>query len=157
MSSEENDKENSLGYQIHVTANKMRNNFNEFLKPYNIYTEQFSVLCSLNEYGTSTISQLAEYNFKDKPSTSRVVDSLLKKEFILRDPSPTDRRSSLISLSKKGQSLHDEIGLCLQIIEEKCHKEVSEEEKEITIKVLTRLRDMDISGTIKQLQKDNAC
>lgn len=157
MSENDVKKEDSLGYQVHVTANKMRNNFNEFLKPYNIYTEQFSILCSLNEYGTSTISQLAEYNFKDKPSTSRVIDSLLKKEFIIREPSPTDRRSSLISLSQKGQSLYDEIGLCLQIIEEKCHEQISDEEQAITIKVLTQLREMDITQTIQKLQKDNAC
>ncbi|MCH9741557.1 MAG: MarR family transcriptional regulator [Epsilonproteobacteria bacterium] len=157
MSSTEKNKEDSLGYQIHVTGNQMRNNFNEFLKPYNIYTEQFALLCSLNEYGTSTVSQLAEYNYKDKTTISRLVDSLIKKEFILREPSPTDRRSYLISLTAKGEALYGEIGLCLEIYERKKEESVTPEEKAITIKVLTHLREMDMSQTIKQLQKDNAC
>ncbi|CAA6815529.1 MAG: Unknown protein [uncultured Sulfurovum sp.] len=64
MSSEENNKEESLDYHVHVTGNQMRNNFNEFLKPYNIYTEQFAMLCSLNEYGTSTSSLFPLIIFK---------------------------------------------------------------------------------------------
>ncbi|HHH20187.1 MAG TPA: MarR family transcriptional regulator [Campylobacterales bacterium] len=157
MSSEKIDKHNSLGYHIHVTANQMRNNFNAFLQPYNIYTEQFALLCSLNEYGTSTVSQLAEYNYKDKTTISRLVDSLIKKEFITREPSPTDRRSYLISLTDKGQALYDEIGLCLEVYERKKEESVTPEEKAIAIKVLTHLREMDMSETIQQLQKENAC
>lgn len=157
MSSEKIDKHNSLGYHIHVTANQMRNNFNEFLKPYNIYTEQFALLCSLNEFGISTVSQLAEYNYKDKTTISRLVDSLIKKEFISREPSPTDRRSYLISLTPKGQALYDEIGLCLEIFEQKKNELVTDSEKKIVIDVLTRLREFDMSNIIQQLQKENAC
>ena len=157
MSSKENNKEESLGYHVHVTGNQMRNNFNEFLKPYNIYTEQFAMLCSLNEYGTSTVSQLAQYNYKDKTTVSRLLDSLIKKEFILREPSPTDRRSYLISLTAKGQELYDEVGLCLKIYEAEKEQSISPEEKAITIKVLTHLREMDMSKTIEQLRKDKAC
>lgn len=150
-------KDESLGYHIHVTANQMRNNFNEFLKPYNIYTEQFALLCSLNEYGTSTVSQLAEYNYKDKTTVSRLVDSLIKKAFISREPSPTDRRSYLISLTPKGQELYDEVGVCLKIYETQKEESISPEEKAITIKVLTHLREMDMSKIIAQLRKDDAC
>lgn len=157
MPSEPINKDESLGYHIHVTANQMRNNFNEFLKPYNIYTEQFALLCSLNEYGTSTVSQLAEYNYKDKTTVSRLVDSLIKKEFISREPSPTDRRSYLISITQKGQELYDEVGVCLKIYEEQKEESISPEEKAITIKVLTHLREMDMSKTIAQLRKDDAC
>ncbi|CAA6823734.1 MAG: Unknown protein [uncultured Sulfurovum sp.] len=155
MSSEE--KENSLGYQVYVTANQLRNNLNNFLKPYNIYVEQYGVLCSLNEHGTNTLSQLAEYNFKDKTSISRLVDSLLKKEFVNRENSPTDRRSYLISLTPKGQKLYDEIGVCFKLYEKQQNESVIKEERETTIKVLTHLREMDVSRTIKQLQKDNIC
>lgn len=157
MSSQKVDEHDALGYQIHITANQLRNNFNEFLKPYNIYTEQYGILCSLNQHGVSTLSQVATYNFKDKATISRLVDSLLKKEFVNREHSPTDRRSYNISLTPKGQALYDEIGLCLKTYKAHQDQSVTAEEKAITIKVLTYLREMDVSKTIKQLQKDNAC
>ena len=157
MDSEPRNIHDSLSYHIHVTANQLRNNFNEFLKPYDIYTEQFGILCSLNQYGTSTVSQLAEYSYKDKTTVSRLVDSLIKKEFVSRETSPTDRRSYLISLTTKGQTLYDEIGVCLQVFEQKKNESVSVEERAVTIRVLTRLREMDMTETIRQLQKENVC
>ena len=151
------DKEQSLGYQIHITANYMRNNFNNFLKPYGIFTEQYGVLCILNEKSTLTLSSLADLIFKDKTTVTRLVDSLEKRGFINKIPSPTDRRALNVSMTQKGQDLYDEIGVCFKVAKENLDKQIDDKDKEVVIKVLTKLRSMSISDEIKTLKKEEEC
>ncbi|MCH9813564.1 MAG: MarR family transcriptional regulator [Epsilonproteobacteria bacterium] len=151
------DKETALGYQIHITANLMRNNFNDFLKPYDIYTEQYGVLCVLNDQDNLTLSQIAELIYKDKPTVTRLIDSLEKRGFINKSPSPTDRRASLVTMTQKGQNLYDEIGACLKIAKMNIEQRIDQHEREVALKVLAQLREMNISEEVKRLQKDKEC
>jgi DNA-binding MarR family transcriptional regulator len=151
------DKENALGYQIHITASIMRNNFNSFLKPYGIYTEQYGVLCTLNVHQSLTLSNLAELIFKDKTTVTRLIDSLEKRGFVKKTPSSTDRRALNVSMTKKGQDLYDEIGACLKIAKENLEKQIDEKDKEIVLKVLKQLKSMNISDEVNTLKKDKKC
>lgn len=48
---------------------------------------------------------LADATYRDKPSTTRIIDNLEKEGMVKRIPSPTDRRSNLINLTSLGKEL----------------------------------------------------
>ncbi len=155
MSTDE--KRNALGFQIYFTGMLARNNFNDFLKPYDIFTEQYGVLCVLNEHTKLTLRQISEEMFKDKTTITRLIDSLVKKDFIKKTPSDTDRRAFNVTLTSKGALLYDEIGLCLKEAKQIMEDKIDPKEKEITLKVLAQFREMNITDEVNKLKKDKEC
>jgi len=151
------DEIEDIDYHVYITGSTIRNNYNDFLKPYNLYTEQYGVLCSLNEMGTLTLSQLAEQLYKDKTTITRLIDSLVKKEFIKKEPSQTDRRAFDVSMTQKGIDLYAEIGVCLKLVKAKMEEMIDPKEKEITIKVLKQIREMSIIEEVNNIKKEEAC
>lgn len=74
-----------------------------------ISTENFMILELLYNKGPHTIQNISEKLSIPSGSITYVVDKLEKKEFVKREPSPTDRRASNVVLTDKGQSLFQEI------------------------------------------------
>jgi len=79
-----------------------------------LYTEresitvaQFRVLLALasSERQTSPMNQLAVKLHVSTPAVTHLVDKLEKHDVLQRSPHPTDRRSTLISLTSKGQEI----------------------------------------------------
>ena len=69
----------------------------------------FMVLELLFNKGPHTIQKISEKLSIPSGSITYVVDKLKKKEFVKREPSPTDRRASNVVLTDKGKSLFKEI------------------------------------------------
>lgn len=69
----------------------------------NITPEQWVLLSSLEE-GKVNQTDLANGSFKDKHTVSRILDLLVKKGFVIREPDPEDGRKYLISLTADGKS-----------------------------------------------------
>jgi DNA-binding MarR family transcriptional regulator len=101
--------EDSLGFQVNRTANAMKSRFNNFLKSYNLTSEQYVIMKSVQENQDITPTQLSEITLKDKTTITRMIDTLVKNEMLIRTPKPNDRRAYQISWSKKGEKVMDEI------------------------------------------------
>lgn len=82
------------------------NQFNTGLARYGLTFNQSSVLFVLhgaNERKKEiSIQQLGDMMMMTKPNVSRLVDHLQKEKYVLRYPSPIDRRVSFLRLTKKG-------------------------------------------------------
>lgn len=72
-----------------------------------ITPEQWTVLSFLWEKDGVSQQKLCDATFKDKPSMTRLIDNLVKQELVERKTTPTDRRSNLIFLTSKGESIKD--------------------------------------------------
>ena len=59
----------------------------------------------IGEAGTLSMNELAARLFLDKSTTSRVVDSLERKQFARREANPADRRSLVLSVTDEGHAL----------------------------------------------------
>jgi DNA-binding MarR family transcriptional regulator len=64
-----------------------------------------SVLGALMRHGESTIGQLAAHERVQPPSMTRTVNCLVDDGYVVRRPSETDRRSTLVDLSEKGRQI----------------------------------------------------
>ena len=61
------------------------------------------ILLRVEEAGDITISDIVDYLGVDKSVVSRTVDALVKKNWLLRNESLSDRRTSTVSLSDDGK------------------------------------------------------
>lgn len=80
-----------------------------------ITPEQWTVLSFLWKEDGVSQQKLCDATFKDKPSMTRLIDNLVKQNFVDRQTPKTDRRTNLIYLTKEGRD-----------IEAKANKAVSE-------------------------------
>ena len=79
------------------------------VEKHGISLENFMVLELLYNKGPHTVQKISEKLSIPSGSITYVVDKLEKKEFVKREPSPTDRRASNVVLTEKGQCLFKEI------------------------------------------------
>ena len=65
---------------------------------------QFRVLANINLHDTITVTQLAHLTDVSKAGMSRMVTELVKKRFVTREVSSSDRRQVVLELSVKGKT-----------------------------------------------------
>ena len=76
---------------------------------YDITVDQWVILHELFVHGTQNQVDLCERVFKDAPTVTRMIELLIRKGLILREPCTDDRRKYRISLSKSGRVLVDKL------------------------------------------------
>lgn len=102
------DKYNLLAGRVPMTLNRF---LSQSFKANDIILsrEQWTILAILwKEEGISQ-QAIADATYRDKPSTTRLIDNLEKQEFIERRPHARDRRQNLIYLTPKGKAIEKQI------------------------------------------------
>lgn len=77
----------------------------ESLKPIGGSTAQLPVLVALKNGERLTQKALAEFADVEQPSMAQLLTRMERDDLIQREPSPTDGRSSLITLTDRGRDL----------------------------------------------------
>jgi len=135
--------EDSLGFQVNKTANVMRSRFNKFLKPYALTAEQYVILKAINENSQVTPSQLADILGKDKTTITRMIETLVKNDFIHRKRHQHDRRSHTLIFSSKSTAIMAEIIPKTDEVIGKMRKKFQPQELTCFLSVLSELRSID--------------
>jgi MarR family transcriptional regulator, 2-MHQ and catechol-resistance regulon repressor len=109
------------------------------IEKHGISLENFMVLELLYNKGPHTVQKISEKLSIPSGSITYVVDKLEEKEFVKREPSPTDRRALNVVLTEKGQRLFKEIfPQHVEVISERLSF-ISNEEKIQLTELLKRL------------------
>ncbi len=132
--------QDSLGFQVNMTANAMKNRFNDFLKPYSLTSQQYVIMKSVEENPDISPTQLAEITFKDKTTITRMIDTLVKNEMLIRVPKQGDRRAYQIQWSTKGQKIMQEILPITEDVISKLRSQFSTKELAIFLNILETLK-----------------
>ena len=107
MKNIENQLKNSMGTLIgrtsHAILNKLQKRFRE--EGHAITVEQWQLLINLNNTNDQYHQQLAENTFKEKSTTTRILDGLEKKALVKRVADTADRRQKRIQITAKGRTL----------------------------------------------------
>lgn len=130
-------------------SKKLTRIINIYLKPYNITTEQWSVLRTLSESDEISQKELSQRSDKDQATLTKILDLLVKHELVERLPNPADRRSFLIKITAKGGKIVREVTPYLEKIFLKITHEISEEKLVMYREVLLLLED-NIDGLFEQ-------
>ncbi|KAA0544649.1 MarR family transcriptional regulator [Bacillus sp. BGMRC 2118] len=81
--------------------------YNEILKPFGLYSAQWTVLYVLKTKGTLTQSELCDYLAIEAPPMTRTIQKLVSLGLVIQ-VTGEDRRSKKISLSEKALNLYPE-------------------------------------------------
>lgn len=133
--------EENLDYYISRTSQAIKNALYRKFKEHghNITTEQWSVLAKLYYEDGISQKQIGDCLFKDKPTITRILDLMEKKNLIIRISDDKDRRKFKIYLTQDGKN----VVLALLPIAENflisLTEGISEQETEIFRNILEKL------------------
>jgi len=94
----------------------------------NVSLAQCHAILELGELGQTTIGKLATSMGLDKSTLSRTIDSLVHKGIVRRSPDPSDRRFTLVHLTKTGASTCEQINSTNDAYFERVFKTIPNEE-----------------------------
>lgn len=104
-----------------------------------ITTEQWSVLACLWDKDKVTQQALCDLTSKDKPSMTRLIDNLEKRNLVTRVSDHNDRRINLIHLTETGVLLQQKATDLVQQIVDRTLSNITEEELNVSRIVLKKI------------------
>ncbi len=101
---------------------------------------QFAVLEALYHKGDMTVGGLIEAVLSTSGNMTVVIRNLEQHELVLRKENPSDKRSFIVCLTKRGEELISEVfKKHMELVAESLSK-ITEEEKDTVIKILRKLQ-----------------
>lgn len=99
---------NSLEKQLLYMRDAFRHHQNEIRKKYKISANEMEIILYINDFGPQRMKAVGE-RFKIKFSTlTSLVDKIERLNLVKRVNSKEDRRSILVTITKKGQKMLEE-------------------------------------------------
>lgn len=98
---------------------------NQLLSPFDLNQQQFSILFSIDQEGKVNQKDMVNKLVLEKAHVSKVVKKLYKMGLIEIKASAEDKRSSWLSITKKGKDTVKECRKCLYQFNEDWTKEVN--------------------------------
>jgi DNA-binding MarR family transcriptional regulator len=103
--------ENALPFLLHGVYQRIRSvsyrAFNEH--GLEITPEQWIVLARLWQRDARTVSELSESTLRDRPTMSRILDSMEKGGLVTRTADEKDARTRIVELTKEGRALRKKL------------------------------------------------
>ena len=96
-----------IAVELNLAACKFKQYTARMLKQNNVdlTPEQFLLIDLIWNYGSMSQQKLADLMQKDKNSVTKLIDALETKELLRRRQDSVDRRSNIVELTSKGDSM----------------------------------------------------
>jgi len=95
-------------FTMRKAARQISRLYDTFLEPTGLRITQFLTLAALNELGSAAVNALAERLDIERTAMGKMAGFLERDGLVTIKPSPTDGRSRIIELTRKGSRLHEE-------------------------------------------------
>lgn len=124
------------------TGNWINDEITSILKPFDISTQQFNVLRILKgmKGNPSTLQTIQERMISKMSNTTRLVDKLIKKNYVQREQCESNRRKVDITITEEGIKALDIINVAVDEAESKITNNLSHQELEHLNHLLNKLR-----------------
>lgn len=99
------------------------------------------ILFNLTQNGDMTMTELSVAITKDRSTVTALVSKLEKRDMVKLIENPKDRRSKKVTLTKKSKRLENELVNISNNMLQKLWNNISNDEKDIFIKVLLKIHD----------------
>ena len=131
-----------FGMLLGETARSWRNRLDQRLRPLGLSQAKWQVLLHLNMVADSlTQKQLSERLGIEAPSLVRLLDRMEADGWIIRCPSPSDRRAKTIHGTDKAAAVIREIKEIAATLRKELLAGIPGEELAVASSVLTRIKD----------------
>ena len=131
----------NLGMMIRSAHNSMTERFvqNVFKSGLDISMDQWLVLGPIWQLGSPSQKDLGQICLKDKPSITRIIDSLEEKSLVVRVSDQIDHRINRVILTNAGKQLFYDVLPIMEKTREEVRGDIPEEEIEIFKNVLSKI------------------
>jgi DNA-binding MarR family transcriptional regulator len=129
----------SLGDLLGSVARRLRAASLASLSEWDVTPSQMRAVRVLTKHGAMRSSDLAGHLHIAPRSATEVVDALSDKGLVTRDPDPTDRRATLVSLTASGRSLSDEVRRARGVESERMFERLSSADRDHLARILRTL------------------
>ncbi|MEI7376427.1 MarR family transcriptional regulator [Dickeya chrysanthemi] len=129
----------SIGLLIHLSNQFKEHLLNEYFADTDITAPQFKVLISIYKGITSPV-EVSKNVMVDGGGLSRMVERMVKRELIVRQPHPDDKRQVVLALTEKGREIcryFEQDGM--QVIPAQLTARLTPQETEQLIRLLTKM------------------
>jgi MarR family transcriptional regulator for hemolysin len=127
-------------FHLAVLNVQIRELMDKALRKHGLKLVEWRILQSLGNSGTLTICDLAELSVVERTVTSRLVDKLVERGFLIKKPMPNDRRFAEVALSEAGS---EQLATCATDVmhaRNRLFEDVDEHEFDQLLKTLVKLQ-----------------
>ncbi|WP_030199897.1 MarR family winged helix-turn-helix transcriptional regulator [Streptomyces sp. NRRL S-87] len=94
-----------LGYWLRRLSDEVHGRFERQLAEHGVTVSQWAVLVTVHRGDATTTREVARYVDIDAGAVSRLVDRLVAKGLMAREPDPASRRTLRLTLTESGRDL----------------------------------------------------
>lgn len=132
------------GFTLERTVKMMRLSFSRMLLQYpelDVTVDQWIIIQLLARKGGLSQYEIGEQAFKDAPTITRMIDLMVAKKYVVREPDPEDKRRFKISLTSEGRSRFDSINPIVQEFRSRAYEGLSQNDLYVLDKTLHKIFD----------------
>ena len=127
---------NFLGYHMKRAFNVVQSDLTQALKPFDLRMLTYTALVLIVDNPGLRQSQLAEAMDIERPNLVVIVDELERRELIVRDRVPTDRRAYALKATLAGRQLYEKAVTAVTAHEARLLNGLDEETRKTVIAAL---------------------
>jgi DNA-binding MarR family transcriptional regulator len=133
--------ENALPFLIHGIAQRIRSVTYQAFNQHGLELtpEQWIVLARLWQRDERTVSELSESTLRDRPTMSRILDSMEANGLVTRTVDSKDARTRIVSLTRGGKALRKKLVPIAKGLVSQLEAGVPEADLRLTRQTLRRL------------------
>lgn len=131
----------SLGYWIKHVEHAITNRSNEILKPYGLARSQWQVLYHIERSNGLTQKDLQEKMKVESGTLTSILDSLVRKGWVIRQENPSDRRMKLLTLTEEAEKRWSDVPDLIGNVRRQMMKGLQSEDIQHVIQVLQVVLD----------------
>lgn len=126
--------------QLLLLYRPFENNLNIQLNKHDLHRAQWSILYYLNNYGSATLVELANYQSVEKPTITRTIARLEELGYVEHVPSK-DKREKRMRLTELGKKVYSEVRVTIDQYEQEILNGITEEEQLAAIRIMGEIRN----------------
>ncbi|MCV6593656.1 MAG: MarR family transcriptional regulator [Silicimonas sp.] len=133
-----------LPYLLNQAADALSLEFREIYKGrYGMLRTEWRVLFHLGSYGEMTAKEICTRARIHKTKVSRAITALEAKRYLVRRESAEDRRQAVLSLTREGRRVFDDLSRAAQEFDAELRAGLSAEEARVLRRCLVRFSGLD--------------
>jgi MarR family transcriptional regulator, transcriptional regulator for hemolysin len=126
---------------IMATARAIRQCYDQRFADLGLNLSEASLLAFVEESGPLTQTRLAQRLGLGRAATGSVIDSLEKRGLVERQPDPDDRRVWLVTVTRAGKDLVEQVNASDQVLRSELRAGISRADRQQLAALLVRLQE----------------
>ena len=133
--------DNAIGFWVHRVYQAARNEMYRAFREHglDITPEQWTILLALWERDGRMQSELCEATFRDAPTMSRMIDSLVRQGLVVRRNDAADARAKLVWLTDAGRAIKKKLVPAARALVERMTAGIPDQDMQTTREALRRM------------------